>query len=80
MLRDLKKQEVQLLEASNKGAVEEKEAVQAAGIWLSTEMVGGPAFHKAGLDEADCYDIEDFVDECMTEFRKKYSFVDESGF
>ena len=74
ILRDLKKQEVQLLEAFKRGVVEEKEALhKLLGFGFQQKMVGGPAFHRASLEEADLCAIENFVEECMKEFHKKYS-------
>ena len=73
VLYDLKKQEIELLQAFNEGALTDEEAAlhKLLEIGFLAKMVGGPAFHRAGLDDADREAIEKFSGECLEAFTKE---------
>ena len=72
VLYGLKKQELDLLQAFDRGAVGEKDALyKLLENGFVQKMVSGPAFHRAGLEEADQAAVEKFVKECLEEFHRE---------
>ena len=72
VLNDFKQQELDVLQAFGQGCLEENVALyRLLEIQFLSKMIGGPAFHRAGLEDAGRSAIEKFKNECSEAFAKE---------
>lgn len=78
VIYDFKKQEVAVLKAFLDEKIGEESALYLLlEIGFAGKIIGGPAFYRAGLEDAQVSELENFMSECLEKFRKANSATEE---